>query len=194
MTLSNRQLEIIDAAGKILTSAGVSGLTIKNLANEMGFRESAIYRHFESKEKIIVAMLNHLADTMDQKYSEVTSADAADEKFTHLFQKQFMFFKEHPHFAVAVFSDGLMKGSDTITRAIHNIMQVKVKHLTPIIEGGQKAGIFKSDISSTDLIHIVMGSVRLLMFKWRTADFKTDILITGNQLLKVLLQLIKQPN
>jgi TetR/AcrR family fatty acid metabolism transcriptional regulator len=30
--ISNRQLEIIEAAGKILTASGVSGLTVKNLA------------------------------------------------------------------------------------------------------------------------------------------------------------------
>ena len=32
--ISGRQLEIIEAAGKILTASGVGGLTIKNLAKE----------------------------------------------------------------------------------------------------------------------------------------------------------------
>ena len=43
-TISDRQLEIIEAAGKILTASGISGLTIKNLAKEMKFSESAIYK------------------------------------------------------------------------------------------------------------------------------------------------------
>jgi len=51
--MKERQLEIIEAAGRILTLSGVSGLTIKNLAKEMQFSESAIYRHFTSKEEII---------------------------------------------------------------------------------------------------------------------------------------------
>jgi TetR/AcrR family fatty acid metabolism transcriptional regulator len=55
--ISDRQIEIIEAAGKILTRSGVGGLTIKNLAKEMHFSESAIYRHFTSKEEIIIAML-----------------------------------------------------------------------------------------------------------------------------------------
>ena len=58
--ISDRQLEIIEAAGKILTTSGVSGLTIKNLAKEMKFSESAIYRHFTSKEEIIIALLEYL--------------------------------------------------------------------------------------------------------------------------------------
>lgn len=50
MEITPRQLEIIEATGKILTKSGTSGLTIKNLAKEMNFSESAIYRHFASKE------------------------------------------------------------------------------------------------------------------------------------------------
>ena len=64
MDITPRQFEIIEAAGKILTSSGVGGLTIKNLAKEMQFSESAIYRHFKSKEDIIVAMLNYLANSI----------------------------------------------------------------------------------------------------------------------------------
>lgn len=56
--ISERQIEIIQATGKILTDTGVAGLTIKKLATAMQFSESAIYRHFESKEAILVAMFH----------------------------------------------------------------------------------------------------------------------------------------
>ena len=91
--ISNRQLEIIEAAGKILTSSGVSGLTIKNLAREMKFSESAIYRHFTSKEEIIIALLEYLATSMDERYTQAISrAQSPEEKFITLFQNQFAFF------------------------------------------------------------------------------------------------------
>lgn len=103
-TISDRQLEIIEAAGKILTASGISGLTIKNLAKEMKFSESAIYRHFTSKEEIIIALLDYLAQSMDERYTNAISSEhSPEEKFTTLFQNQFSFFKKHPHFVVAVF-------------------------------------------------------------------------------------------
>ena len=70
-SISKRQFEIIIAAGKILTQSGVGGLTIKNLAKEMQFSESAIYRHFSSKEEIIIAMLNFLAENMETSYNKM---------------------------------------------------------------------------------------------------------------------------
>ena len=191
-TISDRQLEIIDATGKILTNSGVSGLTIKNLAKEMKFSESAIYRHFTSKEEIIVALLDYLAINMDNRYTKsILATQSPEEKFTTLFQNQFSFFKDHPHFVVAVFSDGLMEESQRINETILKIMSVKMKHLMPIIVEGQHKKIFTNAITSDELIHIVMGTFRLQMFKWKVANFQFDIIRDGENMIQSILTLIK---
>ncbi len=191
-TISDRQLEIIDATGKILTNSGVSGLTIKNLAKEMKFSESAIYRHFTSKEEIIVALLDYLAINMDNRYTNsILATQTPEEKFTTLFQNQFSFFKEHPHFVVAVFSDGLMEESQRINETILKIMSVKMKHLMPIIVEGQHKKIFTNAITTDELMHIVMGTFRLQMFKWKVANFQFDIIRDGENMIQSILTLIK---
>jgi len=191
-TISDRQLEIIDAAGKILTASGVSGLTIKNLAREMKFSESAIYRHFASKEEIIITLLDYLAESIDERYAKAISVEQSpEEKFTTLFQNQFSFFKQHPHFVVAVFSDGLLEESQRINETILKIMGVKMKHLMPIILEGQQKNVFTNAITSDELMHIVMGTFRLQMFKWRIANFQFDISRNGDNMTQSLLTLIK---
>jgi len=190
--ISDRQLEIIEAAGKILTASGVSGLTIKNLAKEMKFSESAIYRHFTSKEEIIIALLEYLAKSMDERYAKAISVEQSpEEKFTTLFQNQFSFFKKHPHFVVAVFSDGLLEESQRINEIILKIMGVKIKHLMPIILEGQQKNVFTNAITSDELMHIVMGTFRLQMFKWRVANFQFDITRNGDNMIQSVLTLIK---
>ena len=191
-TISDRQLEIIEAAGKILTASGISGLTIKNLAKEMKFSESAIYRHFASKEEIIITLLEYLAQSMDERYSHAIKSELTpEEKFTTLFQNQFSFFNKNPHFVVAVFSDGLMEESQRINETISKIMSVKMKHLMPIISEGQQKNIFTNSITSEELIHIVMGTFRLQMYKWRVANFQFDIIRNGENMIQSILRLIK---
>lgn len=191
--MKKRQLEIIDAAGRILTSSGVKGLTIKNLAKEMQFSESAIYRHFHSKEDIILVMLNYLAESMDERLAKaVRPEDAPDDKLRSLLRNRFNFFKNHPHFIVAVFSDGLMEESGRINEAIFNIMNVMTKHLMPIIREGQRKGVFINAVSAEELIHIIMGTFRLQKLKWRIAGFKSDLKKDGEKKMKSLLALIKE--
>ncbi len=190
--ISDRQLEIIKAAGKILTTSGVSGLTIKNLAKEMKFSESAIYRHFTSKEEIIIALLEFLAKSMDERYTKaISSEQSPEEKFTTLFQNQFSFFKMNPHFVVAVFSDGLLEESQRINETILKIMGVKMNHLMPIILEGQQKKVFTNAIKPDELLHIVMGTFRLQMFKWRVTNFQFDISIEGDNMIQSVLMLIK---
>ena len=190
--VSIRQFEIIEAAGRILTSSGVGGLTIKNLAQEMRFSEGAIYRHFASKEDIIVAMLEYLAQAMDERFTKVISPYLTPEKkLKAIFETQFLYFKDNPHFVVAVFSDGLMEENSRINSAIAKIMDVKMKHLKPVIQEGQRNGIFTDEINTQDMVHIVMGTFRLLMYKWRVSDFDFDVKKNGDAMMNSIWKLIK---
>lgn len=190
--LSVRQLEIIEAAGKILSTAGVSGLTIKNLAKEMKFSESALYRHFKGKEDILVSMLNFLAESMNERFLEISELKISPEdKFITLFNNQFEFFNLKPYFVVAVFTDGLLEESDKINEAILNLMAVKMKFLLPVITAGQEQEIFTSKIKTEEILHITMGAFRLLMFKWRISNYNFNIIEKGSETLASVLTLIK---
>lgn len=192
MEISDRQLEIIETAGKILTTSGLSGLTTKNLAKEIGFSEAALYRHFASKEDIILALLQYLRADMDERLAQICLPETAPEiKFQAIFQSQFQFFKANPHFVVAVFSDGLLEESEKINQAIMQLMQVKMKYLMPLIMQGQQSGTFTQAITTEELVHIIMGSFRLQMFKWRIADFQFDIIRQGKNTLEALITLMK---
>lgn len=192
MEIKVRQLEIIEAAGEILTESGLAGLTTKNLAAKMGFAESALYRHFKSKEEVIVTMLQYLAADMDKRLTtSVAKLDNPVEKIKAVFNNQFDFFQKHPHFLVAVFSDGLLAESKKINAAIMQIMATKRKHLLPIIKQGQLEGVFETSAPAEDLLHIIMGSFRLHMLQWRMTDFSFDVKQKGNKLMASILTLIK---
>jgi AcrR family transcriptional regulator len=189
--ISKRQHEIIDCAGKILSKAGISGLTTKNLALEMQFSESALYRHFKSKGKIIESMLEFMAYDIDVRLSKAINPNQTPiVQFEAMFSTQFDFFAKNPHFVVAAFSDGLMEESKEINVAIKKIMVIKFKHLMPILMAGQKQNFFTNQINAKQLVHIVMGTFRLMMFKWRLDNFKFDIKKEGTAQIKSLLKII----
>ena len=177
---------------EILTESGLAGLTTKNLAAKMGFGESALYRHFKDKEEIIVTMLQYLAADMDKRLTAcVAEIDEPVEKLKALFNDQFDYFGKHPHFLVAVFSEGLLEESKKINAAIMQLMATKRKHLLPIIKQGQLEGIIETSATAEDIMHIIMGSFRLHMLQWRMTDFSFDAKKKGNKLMESILTLIK---
>jgi TetR/AcrR family fatty acid metabolism transcriptional regulator len=84
-----------------------------------------------------------------------------------------------------------MEESQRINEKIVKIMQVKMKHLMPVMMEGQQKGIFTNAITTEELMHIIMGTFRLQMFKWRIANFKFDIKRNGDNMLQSILTLIK---
>ena len=191
MEITPRQIEIIEATSRILTSSGVNGLTIKNLAKEMNFSESAIYRHFSSKEEIILAMLHYLAENIEERLSLIPKSEFPEQNFRAMFQDQFNFFSKNPHFVVAVFSDGLMQESQRINESILKLMAVKMKYLMPILSDGQQKNVFTNRIAVEDLVHVVMGTFKLQMFKWRLFGFQFNLQESGNKMIDTVLTLIK---
>lgn len=190
--ISSRQFEIIEATAKILTRSGISGLTIKNLAHEMNFTEGAIYRHFKSKEEIIIAMIDYLAENMEERFSKIISENETDEEnLKKLFLDQFSFFQLNTHFVTAVFSDGFMEESFKINEAILKIMSTRIKFIKPLIESGQKLNVFTNIISAEEILHILMGSNRLLMYKWRVNNFQFDLMVKGNEMIESIFTLIR---
>jgi hypothetical protein len=57
---------------------------------------------------------------------------------------------------------------------------------------GQQRRIFTNAITTDELMHIIMGTFKLQMFKWRIANFEFDIKRSGDNMVQSILTLIKK--
>ena len=191
MDIKPRQLEIIEAAGQLVTEDGFAALTTKRLAERMHFTEAALYRHFNSKEEILVTMLHHLASNIDERLTSVAEAHPEPvERVRAMFDSQFAFFQKHPQYLMAIFATGMLEASHGIDAGIERIMVVKRRHLLNAIKDGQRSGAFTSEHSGDTLTHIVMGTFRLHMLQWRMSGRSFDVRKKGKALIVAALDLI----
>ena len=56
---TDRQIEIMEAATLRIDKYGIQELTIKNLAADLTLSEAALYRHFNSKNSIMLGLLSY---------------------------------------------------------------------------------------------------------------------------------------
>ncbi|CAK7063509.1 MAG: Nucleoid occlusion factor SlmA [Petrimonas sp.] len=192
MEITPRQLEIIEATGKILTASGANGLTIKNLAKEMQFSEGAIYRHFSSKEEIIIMMLKYLKTNISKILSNLTKTGDVEKDFVIFFTRLSLYFKENPYFVVTVFSEGLMDESDKINNEISGLMTLTSSHLEQILQEGQKQGTFIQSVASSDLTMIALATFKLHMFNWKFNKFKFNLTENIGKMSASLLALLRR--
>jgi len=194
MEIKPRQLEIIEATGKLLTTSGISGLTIKNLATEMNFTESAIYRHFRSKEEIILTLLQYLHGNVTRIIKETSRKQSGDfeKDFITLFKKLTLYFKENPYYVVVVFSEGLLDENDQISKRIIVLMNTLTRHMKTIIKEGQEQQRIISSLTPEQIAEIVIPAFRHQMFRWKLSNFESNIDRDIQLLSHSLLELLKK--
>jgi AcrR family transcriptional regulator len=188
---SKRQQEIIESAGKLLMQKGVKGLTTKNLALEMNFSESALYRHFKNKEDIVVLLLDYLGSNIKERLNIISEKNSTSEdKLKQLFTSQFEFFNQNTHFVVAILSEGLFDESEKINQSIMKIIYYKMELITKIIEVGKENNEFTKSIETQEIVHIIMGSFRMMMLKWKFSKFEIDLINQGNKIMDTVIKLL----
>lgn len=190
-TTSKRQQEIIESAGKLLIEKGIKGLTTKNLAIEMAFSESALYRHFKNKEDIIVLLLDYLGFNIKERLDIISLENTNSvKKLQKIFNSQYRFFSLNPHFVVAVLSEGLFDESEKINESIMKIVNYKMQLIASIIDNGKQNNEISTEIETHDLVHIIIGTFRMMMLKWKFSNFKIDLIDEGNKIISTNLKLI----
>ena len=63
VSFTKRQTEIINVSIDIIAERGIQNLTIKNISKSIGISEPAIYRHFDTKMDILLAILSYFKQT-----------------------------------------------------------------------------------------------------------------------------------
>ena len=182
--LSKRQSEIIQKSIEIIAQKGIQGLTIKNLSKEIGISEPAIYRHFESKTEILLALLQNFEEVLSFMRDTLTNAkESSISKIEFMFSKIIEIFSLEPSLISVIFSEEIFKNEKVLKKKIVEIMNSKITTVENIIKEGQENGEIRTDIDNKTLALMVVGSLRFMVKKWDIQDKHEDLQPEGRKLI-----------
>lgn len=188
---TERQKEIIETALRLIAERGIQGLTIKNLAHEIGISEPAIYRHYENKIQILLAILD-LFRIYSAKLFEEAALEKSEalEKIDHLFSRHFEAFSSNPSLVAVIFSEEIFRNEPVLVEKISDIVSQNDKMLVSIISVGQQDGCIRNDVEAAHLAIMVMGALRLFVKRWQFSGYGFDLKDEGRAFLKSVRSLI----
>ena len=190
---TGRQQEIIQASLSIMAESGIQSLTIKNLANRIGFAESAIYRHYENKIQILLAILDffkqHSVHFFEDQLSSTTSSSM---KIELLFMNHFRKFAENPSLVAVIFSEEIFRNEIELTEKVREIMKHNLDSLQMIVVAGQTEGELRNDVESTHLAVMLMGSLRMFVKQWHMSNNAFNLVESGSAFVQSVITLIKK--
>lgn len=168
---THRQQEIIDVSLEIISTMGIQALTIKNLSKKIGISEPAIYRHFENKISILIAILDFFKTNGEIMFSKLSqSTESPMKKIENIFQGYFEIFQQKPSLISVISSEEIFRNEPILQKKIYDIMNKNIEVVNALVDEGQAKGEIKTEIESKYLTLIIIGSLRMLIKRWQMGD------------------------
>ena len=191
---TDRQIEIMETATLRIDKYGIQELTIKNLAADLGLSEAALYRHFKSKNDIMLGLLSYFIFEMKERIATIISKEdnTPSEQLKEIFASQLKTFLMKPAIVSVIFSEGIFQFNKDLSEKVSTMIELMQTQIGAIIKKGQDEGTYLELIGSATISTIIMGSMRMTVLKWKLSGHKSNLIKDGNTVLKGLLKMIEK--
>jgi TetR/AcrR family transcriptional regulator, fatty acid metabolism regulator protein len=188
---SERQEEIMDQAVLLIAHSGIQGLTVRNLAKAIGVSEPALYRHFDSKTDILLGILDRFDRASQGMRTTLSSENSPGlEQLKFFLEASLSRFQQRPEITAVIFAEEIFQNEPRLTEKVADIMRKHQASLLALLTGGQACGTIRDDVPAEGLTLLIQGSIRLLVSRWRMANYGFDLVAEGRGLSEVLRTLL----
>lgn len=191
---TDRQIEIMEAASNRISKFGIQNLTIKTLAEDIGLSEPALYRHFKSKNEILLSLLEYFKSEMKNRIHNITfkSNETEADKLRAIFKSQLQTFTNKPAIVSVIFAESIFHFDDNLSNKVSEIMEMMQEFVKRNIEEGQKNGTYNTLVGSSTLTTIITGGMRMTVLKWKLSNHKSNLVKDGKTVLDGILKMIEK--
>ncbi len=170
-----QRAEIVQAAAQIFREKGYHATSMQDIADAVHLQKASLYHHVESKQEILLEILDHALDRMTTDITAVVNSDhSPTEKLRLALRAYTTILTEDRDLAAVLLLE--YRGLDTGLRARHIARRDQVDRLwRQIVESGIDAGEFRS-------VDPAMTSFALLgVQNWMITWFHQDGRLTSTQ-------------
>ena len=155
-----RRLEIIEAAQKIILTRGMGHLTIEAIAQEVGLTEGAIYRHFTSKQEVLLFLLEDVERTLFKTLEKAKDKQGSSLMRLEEVLKADLSFLEGREGLSFIISQAGYLGDPEIQDRVSRIVTRYLETIEVILGEGVESGEIKQDIDREAAAILFLGMVQ----------------------------------
>ncbi|MCX8161277.1 MAG: TetR family transcriptional regulator [Candidatus Saccharicenans sp.] len=188
-TPESRKGDIITSALRIIDQKGVKGLTVARLAGEVGFAESALYRHFKSKRDLVAFILDNILQDAWNYLTEVEEKTADSlEALKQLIYLFLSFLEQFPGIFKIIYSDEIYLGDEELQAKIDGIISEIVVFLKKVIQKAIAQKKLKANLDVTVAAMHFLGLIYTAFSYWTIKKRKVPLKKISSELLNQYLE------
>ena len=174
-TVSRKQ-QIARAAMEIISEEGLHNLVMVKIAKRVGVTDAAIYKHFRSKNDMLLYMIEELEKSMIERFIAYIGhvTDPIDQLY-NLLSFQFEFIEENKGIPRIIFSESLQQQNKEIKVKITNLLTNFLQIIKDILKAAKKNGQVHEEIDVDAAASIFVGMIQSSVVFWALSDFSYSL-------------------
>jgi AcrR family transcriptional regulator len=169
--LDKRKAEIVTAVLLLVDKVGITGLTIKKIAAQVGFVEGALYKHVDSKMGIFHLILDASIRSLETTGRDIEARNLSpDAALGAWFDFILDFLEEYPGIYRILFSDALYAEDRPLFDEFKGCMLGLKDRVRAIIEKGVRSGGFRSDVDPEKTSVTYLGLIITTFMLWTVIE------------------------
>ncbi len=159
--------QILTAARELIASGGVTALTVRAIARKVGVTEAAIYRHVESKEQVLVMLLEEVRQSVLDTIEERTAPySSALDKLEHVLQHHLSFIEERRGISFVVIAEAAQFQQTGVRAAGEKLVEDYLSAVETFIQEGIDAGEVEPSINPSAAAVMFFGIIQASVTRW----------------------------
>ena len=150
--------KIHEAAFRLFTGVGYSGVTMDRIARDCGMGKATLYKYFPSKEALLLSCVDYFSAKIGAEVEQVVANPTLSTR-----QKVTGFVVPVVQFVSRVSSDVLGDIQRNVPEAYQKIEENRKKiilsNIVRIIREGKESGVFRRDVDGVLVAHILIGAI-----------------------------------
>ena len=165
-------LAVID----VIDACGIQGLTIREVAKRVGVTEGAVYKHYKSKNELILAALDNFS-MYDNDIKEAIRLKNMDPKEAIIFfmTSYATYYENYPAITALTELYNELAIDPELAEKVKEIYLSRFEFVKALVQEAQVKGVLKADLNSQSIAYVIIGLLRAVCLKWRLEDIKFSI-------------------
>jgi len=167
--ITARQSEILDQALILVRENGLSGLTIRRIAERMGFSEPALYRHFANKQALILGLMDRLDEMLVCKAKAIAEDPSlsALKRLSSIITHHVKLVRKHKSLPILLLAEASTSDDPVLLGRMQAIFGTYFEILVKIVSEGQNNGTIDSTVHPDCIALGLMGTPTSLAVRHR---------------------------
>jgi len=171
-----RREQIAEAALTLIANRGINSLNMAGLARQVGLGASSLYRHFQSKDQVLDAVVDLLGERLHRNIQRAVQEAATPlDRLRRLLAMHISLILDYQAIPRLFFSGDLYAGHPERKAKLYGVVTTYLGEVTGVVRQGQEDGSIRPDLDPSAVSLLFLGLIQPTAILWHLSDGEFNV-------------------